>query len=103
MGNALMPTDENRVFTLIGLVQGQLTSLSDKVDDFQQASTEEHRKVHNIVDALSEAVRNLVRIVEEMKPLIDDYRDKRFNIADAILETKDYQLKKAEARGAARL
>lgn len=77
MGNALMPTDENRVFTAIGLVQGQLTSLSDKVDEYQTASTEEHRKVHQIVDALSEAMRNQTRLIEEMKPLTDDYRERR--------------------------
>ncbi len=77
MGTQLMPTDENRVFTAIGMMQGQLTNLSDKVDEYQAESTAEHRKVHQIVDALSEAMRNQTRMIEEMKPLTDDYREKR--------------------------
>lgn len=70
----------------IGVLQTQVAALSERVEEIEQSSLDEHRKVHDIVVATSEAVRNLVRTIEEMKPLTDDYREKR-----------------AEARGAARL
>ena len=60
--------------------------LAQTVKENQEASTDEHRKVHDIVVATSEAVRNLAATVKEMKPLTDDYRERR-----------------AEARGAAHL
>jgi uncharacterized protein YlxW (UPF0749 family) len=70
----------------IGALQAQVSILAQTVRDNQEASTEEHRKVHDIVVATSEAVRNLAATVKEMKPLTDDYRERR-----------------AEARGAAHL
>ena len=71
---------------LIGGLQADIRNLANEVREHKTETTEEHRKVHNIVDAMSEAVRNLTHIVSEMKPLTDDYREKR-----------------AEARGAGRL
>lgn len=52
----------------------------------EESSTREHRIVHDIVKATSDAVRTLDAKVDEMKPLTDDYRERR-----------------AEARGAAKL
>lgn len=86
MGSALMPPDENRVFMALGAIQSELATLRDDFKDLEERTTDEHRKVHDIVVATSEAVRNLARDISEMKPLTDDYREKR-----------------AEARGAARL
>jgi len=85
MGSALMPADEDRLFVALRLVQGQMSDLRDDLQSLRESSTEEHRKVHDIVVAMSESVRNLARLVDEMKPLTDDYREKR-----------------AEARGAAK-
>ena len=70
----------------IGGLQARIEILSATVKDNQEENTIEHRKVHDIVVATSEAVRNLAATVSEMKPLTDDYRERR-----------------AEARGAARL
>jgi len=69
----------------IGGLQADIKNLARTVESHHETSTEEHRKVHDIVVAASEAVRNLAAQVAEMKPLTDDYREKR-----------------AEARGAAR-
>jgi hypothetical protein len=70
----------------IGRLQAGIENLAKTVGEHREESTREHRKVHDIVDAMSEGVRNLTHIVAEMKPLTDDYREKR-----------------AEARGAKRL
>lgn len=70
----------------IGKLQADVRALSEHVQSVQDTSTREHRIVHDIVVATSEAVRNLTAVVSEMKPLTDDYREKR-----------------AEARGAATL
>jgi hypothetical protein len=93
MGTALMGPDADRVFVAIGILKSEVSNLAEKFDHLDERTTDEQRKVHDIVVATSEAVRNVVRtvdnlqrLVEEMKPLTDDYREKR-----------------AEARGAARL
>lgn len=70
----------------IGELQTEMRLLSERVKENQELSTAEHRDVHNIVVAMSESVRNIARDVLEMKPLTEDYREKR-----------------AEARGAARI
>ena len=78
MGNGLMaPPEESRVFVAIGMLQSEVSNLSDKFDELNQRTTDEQRKVHDIVVATSEAIRNLTRIIDEMKPLTDDYREKR--------------------------
>lgn len=93
MGTALMGPDADKIFVAIGVLKAELSNLGEKFDDLHQRTTEEQRKVHDIVVATSESQRivvrtldNLQRLVDEMKPLTDDYREKR-----------------AEARGAARL
>lgn len=86
MGSALMAADENRVYMALGVIQSELATLRDEFRDLEEKTTIEHRKVHDIVVATSEAIRNLTRVIDEMKPLTDDYREKR-----------------AEARGAAKL
>ena len=81
-----MAGDLHDLSLLIGGLQADIKNLANEVREHKTETTEEHRKVHNIVDAMSEAVRNLTHIVAEMKPLTDDYREKR-----------------AEARGVKRL
>lgn len=82
----MTPPDTDRVHVSVVLLQSQLGQLSERLDEIEEKTISEHRKVHDIVVATSEAIRNLTRTVEEIKPLTDDYREKR-----------------AEARGAARL
>jgi hypothetical protein len=86
MGVPLMAGELHELSVAIGKLQEGQDRLTQDLRDVQEASTEEHRKVHDIVVATSEAVRNLTRQIAEMKPLTDDYREKR-----------------AEARGAAHL
>jgi hypothetical protein len=99
----VMTSEENKLIFAIGLVQSQVNNVEDKLIAMDTKSTDEHRKVHDIVDALAEAVRNQTRILAEIKPLVDEYREKRIQLAEAIIETRDYQIQKAEWRGAARL
>lgn len=81
-----MPGELHSLSVAIGELKAEMRIVAQTVRDNQEASTAEHRTVHDIVVATSEAVRNLAADVAEMKPLTDDYREKR-----------------AEARGAARL
>lgn len=81
-----MSGEYNQLSQDIGGLKANVETLTRTVEANQEASTREHRIVHDIVVATSEAVRNLAAVVAEMKPLTDDYREKR-----------------AEARGAARM
>lgn len=76
-GVYIMAGELDEFSAAIGALQAEIKSLSRTVHYNQETSTTEHRKVHDIVVATSEAVRNLTRIVHEMKPLTDDYREKR--------------------------
>ena len=69
----------------IGGLQADVRNIAKTVREHQETATAEHRAVHDIVVSMSESVRNIAKDVAEMKPLTDDYREKR-----------------AEARGAAR-
>lgn len=86
MGTSLMAGELDELSAIIGGMRSDINHLARLVRDNQEASTLEHRKVHDIVVATSEAVRNLTARVAEIEPLTDDYRERR-----------------AEARGAARL
>ena len=79
-----MGPDAEKVYVAIGILKSEVSNLSDKIDGIQDRTTDEHRKVHDIVVATSDAMRNLVRTVDdlkrsidEMKPLTEDYREKR--------------------------
>lgn len=74
------------VSVAIGRLEEGMRFLAKQVHTNQEVSTDEHRKVHDIVVAMSASVRMLSDAIAEMKPLVEDYREKR-----------------AEARGAARL
>jgi hypothetical protein len=99
MGNELMPIEENRVFTAIGMLQSQVSNLADQLVEVSNKSTEEHRKVHDIVDAQSEAIRNLTRMVDEMKPHVESYKMKAMAIEKSIVLTEDYRDRQSEQRG----
>lgn len=81
-----MPEGLHQLSVEIGSIRTQIENLTSLVKETRDDSRDEHRKVHDIIDALSGAVRTLAANVAEMKPLTEDYREKR-----------------AEARGAARL
>lgn len=103
MAGTLMPSEDNKIFAALGSLQTQVSSLADKVDNFHAASTEEHRKVHDIVDATSEAVRNIARDVAEMKPHVESYKHKAESIDGAVNLAHDYREERAERRGADKL
>lgn len=72
-----MPPGENRLTIDFAVLQSQVARIEAAFAEFAEENKTEHRKVHDILDALSEAVRNLTRMVGEMKELTDDYREKR--------------------------
>jgi len=72
-----MPGQLHELSAAIGALQADVKHLSRDVRENQEIATDEHRKVHEIVDATAEAVRNLTKVVAEMKPLTDDYRERR--------------------------
>jgi hypothetical protein len=72
-----MAGELHQLSMLIGGIRSDITNLANEVRENKQETTAEHRTVHDIVVATSEAVRNVARDVEYMKPLVDDYRDKK--------------------------
>lgn len=86
MGVSLMAGEIDHLSHQLGRIEEQIKTLFKRIDSLEESSTREHRVVHDIVEATSDAVRTLADKVDEMKPLTDDYREKR-----------------AEARGAAKL
>ena len=77
MAAALMEDDVGRLHAAVGSMRSEIKSLVDRFEDLRQETMTEHRKVHDIVVAHSEAVRNLDRDVREMRPLVEDYRERR--------------------------
>ncbi len=72
-----MSGDLHQISVEIGGLKTAVSNLTDLVRETREESRDEHRKVHDIVDALSESVRGLADKVDEMKPLTDDYRETR--------------------------
>ncbi len=88
---------------MLGMLQGQITNINEKIDDNQTLNQEEHRKVHIIVDSTAEAMRNVSRDVAEIKPIVKDYELKAAFINDTINLAKEYRLEKAEREGMRKL
>jgi hypothetical protein len=76
-GRPLMPGELHDLSVAIGGLQAQVKTLTHTVERNQETATEEHRKVHDIVVAMSGAVRILTADVAEMKPLTAAYREER--------------------------
>jgi len=72
-----MSGDLHQISAEIGGLNAKVDNLAELIRETREESRDEHRKVHDIVDALSEAVRGLADDVKEMKPLTDDYRETR--------------------------
>lgn len=77
MGSGLVQDDVVKLHEAIGSLRSEVSALSAKFDALRRDTIDEQRKVHDIVTATSEAMRNLDRDVREMKPLTEDYREKR--------------------------
>ena len=72
-----MSGDLHQISVEIGGLNAKVDNLAELVRETREESRDEHRKVHDIVDALSESVRGLASDVKEMKPLTNDYREER--------------------------
>lgn len=77
MGNELVSEDVGKLHAAVGSLRTEVKNLLDKFEELKESTITEQRKVHDIVVAQSEAVRNLDRDIREMKPLTDDYRERR--------------------------
>lgn len=82
----IMAGELNGLSVAIGRLQSQMETLTEAFKDSLENTRDEHRKVHDIVAATAEAQRVLTGIVADMRPYVEDYREKR-----------------AEARGAKKL
>lgn len=98
-----MPGELHELSVAIGSLQADVRTLSRTVRDNQEASSEEHRKVHDIVVATSEAVRNLAAKVAEMKPNNDAVPDLKNKVSEMKPLTDDYRERRAEDRGKQKL
>ncbi|MDE2106684.1 MAG: hypothetical protein KGL39_56230 [Patescibacteria group bacterium] len=88
----------------LGALQAQVRHLAEAIDRNYEESRDEHRKVHDIVVATSEAVRNLTREIAEIKPRAAEVPALKAMVEDEMKPlTDDYREKRAERRGAARL
>ena len=100
MTDAVSRDDANKIFQSLGDLQGQLRQLTASVIEGREESQREHRKVHDIVDAQSESIRNLARSVDEMKPHVEGLRLKGMQIDEAIKLSKELHEERLEKRGA---
>lgn len=71
----MMAAKLDELSVAIGGLRADVNNLSKVVAQNQEASTEEHRKVHDIVEAMSDAIRTLTRDIAEIKPLSHQYRE----------------------------
>lgn len=102
-GTELMPPpDDNRIVLAIGLLQSQVSTLTERVEEMAERTTVEHRKVHDIVVAQSESMRNVARDVVEMKPHVEAYKMKAASIDEAVSSARKFEVDQAEKRGAER-
>lgn len=95
---------------MLGMLQGQVSNLYEKIEETQKQAQEhqdenvkEHRKVHEIVDASSEALRNLDATVKGMAPHVESYKMSASDIAEAMELAWDFREKRAENRGAMKI
>lgn len=73
----MAPAKLDDLSVAIGGLKKEVEILSRTMRENHEATTEEHRKVHDIVVATSESVRLLAAKVKTMEPLTEDYREKR--------------------------
>lgn len=99
MATALMEDDVGKLHAAVGSLRSEVKSLFDKFERLEETTITEQRKVHDIVVAQSEAVRNLDRDVREMKPVTDEYRLNREALEKARKLAEDYREERAEKRG----
>jgi hypothetical protein len=98
-----MAGELHQLSVAIGKLQEGQDRLTQDFRDMQERSTEEHRKVHDIVVAASEAIRNVARDVAEMKPKVAAIPALEIKVAEMEPLTDDYREKRAEKRGADRI
>lgn len=103
MGVAVMSGEIDHLSRMIGRIEEQIKTLFIQLRELEENSTREHRTVHDIVVATSEAVRNLAHKVDEMKPQTDAVPSLRTKVDEMKPLTDDYRERRAEARGAAKL
>lgn len=110
MGTALVEDDVGKLHAAVGFLRSEVQNLldkfedhrretSEKIDALQRETVKEHREVYNIVAATSEAMRNVDREVQAMKPLTEEYRLKAAALDQARKLAEDYREERAEKRG----
>mgnify|MGYP001562253132 CR=1 FL=1 len=84
---------------MLGMLQGQITNIQDRLEEHREESRDEHRKVHTIIDATGESMRNLTRAVTAMEPHVESYKMSEKDIKAAVDLAMSYRDDKIEKRG----
>jgi membrane protein implicated in regulation of membrane protease activity len=70
-----MSDDSNRIHEALGKLTANVDNLTKAFESHKEETTVEHRKVHDIVVAMSEAVRNLTRRIELVEPVAKEFQE----------------------------
>ncbi len=84
----------------IGGLQADVKTLKKNQDADRDDRIDEHRKVHDIVVATNESIRNVARDVSALQKAFEDFKA---DYAKTKALTEDYRERRAEARGAKKL
>lgn len=95
----LVPVGEGPIMVAIGQLRGEMISLRREFAEFREDVIDEQRKVHDIVTATNEAMRNNTKDILEMAPIVKDYELTKQDITKAVDLAFDYREKRAEGRG----
>lgn len=98
-----IPEGDPGIRMLLGILMGQMQDMRHEYQEGREETQKEHRKVHDILDASGESMRNLTRDVAEIKPIVKDYELKAAFINDTIVLAKEYRYEKAERAGMRKL
>jgi predicted RNase H-like nuclease (RuvC/YqgF family) len=72
-----MTGEVHAISAAIGRLEAQMEMLSSSFSKSLEETRDEHRKVHDIVVATSESVRNLTKDLSKITPDIEEYRRNR--------------------------
>ena len=73
-GQSLMAGQLDEISLAIGRIESRMSNVEKTVQCLRVESRDEHRKVHEIIDALSESNRTLADTMKWVRPLVENYR-----------------------------
>jgi len=70
-----MADDFNRIYEALGTLTANVSNLTKAFESHKADTTEELRKIHDIVVAMSESARNLTRRIEVVEPVAKEFSE----------------------------